>query len=82
VLLHARISDYYSNEYDKLKSGIIALGQHYNELYAQIGEKEIINHEMIEGGVFVTTYANGVRVCVNYNLYEAAGMDPMAYEIY
>lgn len=33
----------------------------------QVSYEPIINHEMLQSGVYSTTYANGIKVIVNYN---------------
>lgn len=38
----------------------------YMPLLEKVWDQEIINHQQVADGVFVTTYANGVRVAVNY----------------
>jgi len=36
----------------------------------QIGTEEITGHKVLQAGVYQTTYAGGVQVLVNYNLYD------------
>jgi len=67
TLLRAAISDYIAHEYGRIRDDIVGLAHAYAEAFAQIGTKEIVNHEMLMSNVFATTYVNGVRVYVNYN---------------
>jgi len=73
VLLHGNVSNYFSHEYRRLSDDIRWVAHAYTQAFEQIGTKEIANHEMLMAGVFVTTYANGVRVYVNYNLFPVQG---------
>ena len=73
VLLLGNVSNYFSHEYRRLSEDIRWLANAYAEAFEQIGTKEIANHETLMRGVFVTTYANGVRVYVNYNLFPVSG---------
>ena len=86
ILLRAAISDYFSHEFGRLRNDIIDLANAYAAAFAQIGTKEIANHEMLRANVFVTTYANGVRVYVNYNRFpvyldEERRLEPLGFEI-
>lgn len=84
-LIEAGISDYYSVHYGDLKDDILAFYSTYKTAKATIGSGEIVGHRMLSEKVFETTYANGVKVLVNYNLYatEAEGhaLDALGYEI-
>lgn len=70
ALKHSDYSYLYSVQYSVIKDKIDAV---YNECQAireEIGTNEIVDHECIQDGVYVTTYKNGVKVYTNYNLYE------------
>ena len=73
ALINIGVTYYFSHEYRRLRDDILWLAQSYEEAFARIGTKEIVNHETLQPGVFVTTYANGVRVYVNYNLFSVSG---------
>ena len=47
----------------------MTLYEAYKEEFSKIGCMEIANHEALLNGVFKTTYANGVQVITNYNMY-------------
>ncbi len=69
-IMALRETSYYSVNFDLLKEDIKAFYNEYTEAFAQVGTKEIANHEVVESNVFVTTYANDVKVLTNYNNYE------------
>jgi len=75
LLLNEGISRYFSHEYRRLREDILWLANAQKEAFAQIGTTEIVHHEMLLSGVFVTTYATGARVYVNYNLFPVSGED-------
>lgn len=85
TLLSAFISCYFSHEYRRLRNDILWLANAYEEAFALIGIKEISHHKTLAPGVFVTTYANGVRVYVNYNLFPVSGegfeLDALGFKI-
>jgi hypothetical protein len=69
VLMEAHISTYFAAEYAHAAPVVKDLAARYQQAFARIGVKEIVNHETIAPNVFVTTYVNGIRVYVNYNPY-------------
>lgn len=85
VLKNTVHSEFLSREYGKIEQDIKALYDAYEEAFAQIQCMEITGHRMFEDGVFETTYANGVRVIVNYNMYsvicEGQKLPPLGYLI-
>ena len=84
-LIKAGVSEYYSVKFDDLKADILAFYDTYKVAKQQIGCAEIADHRMLSEKVFETTYANGVKVLVNYNLFavEAEGdtLDALGYRI-
>lgn len=70
VLQDSDYSYLYSVQYPLIKDKIEAVYQECREIRSQIGTSEITGHECLAGGVFRTTYATGVQVTVNYNLYD------------
>lgn len=85
VLMEAKISRFFAAEYAHAAPSIKSLYAEYRAAFNQIGTKEIIRHETLESGVFMTTYVNGVKVLVNYNLYEISSgayrLGPLDYLI-
>lgn len=77
--------DYFSREYGLVSEDIKTLYGKYQEAFAQIQCMEIAGHRALMEGVFETTYANGVRVMTNYNIYpvicEEGELAPLGYLI-
>ncbi len=84
-LKKTRHADFISREYRLIKQDIQSLYERYEEAFAKIGCTEIAGHRIILEGVFETTYANGVRVITNYNMYsvtcEAGELSPLGFLI-
>lgn len=70
VLQDSDYSYLYSVQYPLIKDKIEAVYQECREIRSKIGTSEITGHECPAEGVYRTTYATGVQVTVNYNLYE------------
>lgn len=68
-LKNTRHADFISREYALVKADILELYSRYEEAFSKICCMEITNHRALSFGVFETTYANGVRVVTNYNMY-------------
>jgi hypothetical protein len=77
VLSKARITQYLAAHYEDAAQTIKSLDAAYKAAFARIGTKEIVRHETLSHDVFLTTYANGVRVLVNYGVGTTVG----AYEL-
>lgn len=66
-------SDYgylYSVQYPLIRDKIEAVYRECSEIRSRIGTSEITGHECLADGVYRTSYATGVQVTVNYNLYD------------
>ncbi len=63
-------SDLYSTEYSLIAEDIKAMSATIKEEFQKIGTTEIVNHEILDEKVFVTTYATGVKVVANYNTFD------------
>lgn len=70
VLQDSDYSYLYSVQYPLIKDKIEAVYRECSEIRSQIGTSEITGHECLAEGVYRTTYATGVQVTVNYNLYD------------
>ncbi|MDE7298183.1 MAG: hypothetical protein K2N94_05065, partial [Lachnospiraceae bacterium] len=67
-----KYTDYHyllSAQYDLLKDDIKAMYTKIADIRSKIGTNEIAGHACLAERVYRTTYANGVEVIVNYNLY-------------
>lgn len=62
-------SNYYTIDFDTWKSDVTTLYAKFNDVFATLQDQEIEDHTESKdvAGVFITTYANGTRVAVNYN---------------
>ena len=61
-------SNYYTIDFDTWKSDVLGLYGKFNRVFASLQDQEITNHESASvDGVYITTYANGTRIAVNYN---------------
>lgn len=70
VLQNSDYSYLYSVQYPLIKDKIEAVYRECSEIRSRIGTSEITGHECLADGVYRTTYATGVQVTVNYNLYD------------
>ena len=70
VLKNSDFSYLYSAQFRLLEDKIKDVFQECASIRSRIGTNEITGHEVIDGGVYHTTYAGGAEVYVNYNLYE------------
>lgn len=61
----------FSLQEEKIKS----IYEECSSIRDQIGTGEITGHEVLQDGVYRTTYGNGVQVMVNYNLYNVTLSD-------
>jgi len=75
VLKNTDFSYLYSAQFELLEPQIRKVYEECAALRAQIGTGEITGHRVVEEGVYETSYANGVVVLVNYNLYDVTLSD-------
>ncbi len=84
-LIYTNSSDIYSSEYDVYKSTIAEYTRALKELNDKVSGAFITGHEIMDNGVNVVTYSNGVTVYVNYNSYaetvDGHTIDAMSYEV-
>ena len=77
--------NFLSREYALIRDDIKGLYEEYEAAFDQIRCMEITGHRVLAEGVFETTYANGVKVVTNYNMYpvtcEAGDLDALGYLI-
>lgn len=83
ILKENNYNELYSTQYDILKEDIKNISETVDSTFKAIGTTEIAGHEIIADKVFVTTYATGVKVVVNYNTFgvdtEYGHIDKMGY---
>lgn len=75
VLKNSDFSYLFSAQYSLLEEKIRAVYEECVSIRSQIGTNEIIGHEVLEDGVYQTTYGNGTVALVNYNLYDVTLVD-------
>ena len=70
VLKDSDYSYLFSAQYSLLEQKIKAVYEECVSIRNKIGTDEIVDHEVLEDGIYRTTYGNGTEVLVNYNLYD------------
>ena len=60
-------SGFYAAHYDSWKEDAVATINRYQEDMAGLNQQSIVDHEMRDSGVAVTTYEDGTKVYVNYS---------------
>lgn len=84
-LKNTRHANFISREYALIKQDIQELYDRYEEAFLQVRCMEIADHKALAEGVYETTYANGVRVVTNYNMYpvtcEEGDLSPLGFLI-
>lgn len=61
------MSRFYSTYYKDWEKEITSWYQSYNEALGDVQDQFIMDHRMLDEGVFETIYENGKRIVVNYN---------------
>lgn len=87
VLKNTSYDYLYSMDFGNLQDTIKNVEKECADIFTKIGSSEITDHRIITDGVFETTYGNGTKVMVNYNLTEASlpdgsTMTPESYVIF
>ena len=65
----------YSVSYENYQDEIREVYDTCVNISNRIGTNEITDHKVLQEQVFETTYANGTKVIVNYNLYDVTLAD-------
>jgi hypothetical protein len=61
-------SRFYSTNYLDWTEEMVTLYKRYNETLGKVRQETITGHEQLAENVFQTTYSNGTRIVVNYNV--------------
>ena len=84
-LIDTNSSDIYSSQYDVYKDEIL---QYTNELKAvneKVAGAVITGHEILDSGVRIVTYSNGVKIYLNYSsaaqTVDGVSIDTMSYKV-
>lgn len=84
-LIYTNSCDIYSSEYSVYKSTIVEYTQALRELNDKVSGAFIIGHDIMDNGITVVTYSNGVKVYVNYSsstgTVDGHTIDAMSYEV-
>ena len=84
-LIYTNSSDVYSSQYDVYKNEIVTYTAELKALNEKVQGSFIRNHELLDNGVTVVTYDNGVKVYVNYSAAEQTvdnvTIASMSYEV-
>lgn len=87
LLKNTIYSFYYSTEYQKWSEKIKDIYEECRTLSEKIGTNQITGHSYLDDGVYMTNYASGVSVIVNYNksaviLEDGSKLSAMSYILY
>ena len=84
-LLYTNSSDVYSSEYAVYREIILEYARSLKALNEKVSGAFIVGHEIMENGVTVVTYDNGVKIYVNYSLadqtVDGITIGAMSYEV-
>ena len=69
-LQHSDFNYLYSVQYSVIREKLTDVYEECVKIRDAVKTNEITNHEILADGVFRTSYASGVSVIVNYNLYD------------
>jgi hypothetical protein len=82
-LISTNSSNYYSTEYTLYHDLILEMYSYMNDVFKYVQGSAWINREVVAPGVIINTYANGVKVIINYteDTYNGLGqtVDPLDY---
>lgn len=65
ALIYSNSNDIYSSRYGVYRDLILSYYQELKSVHEQVEGAYIINHEVMENGLTVVTYDNGVRIYIN-----------------
>ncbi len=84
-LIYTNSADLYSSKYSVYKNDIIEYDKALKQVYEQVKDSCIIDHERLDSGVTVVTYDNGVKIYVNYSneavSVDGITVDAMSYKV-
>jgi len=84
-LIYTNSSDIYSSQYDVYKNEIVEYTQKLKEVNKAVEGAVIENHEILENGVRVVSYSNGVRIYLNYSrnsqTVDGHSLESMSYKV-
>lgn len=85
LLMATNSSNYYSTEYTLYKNLIATIYERVDRALGQVMGSDWINRTVVENGVIVNTYSNGVEIVINYTdepfTYKGITIGPVSYEV-
>ena len=66
TVVSSKFSSLYASDYNGQREKILATINSVNEILQKTSGKEISRHTVLENGLRITEYANGVKIAVNY----------------
>jgi hypothetical protein len=84
-LINTNSSDIYSSQYDVYKDEITLYANELKAVNEAVAGAMIIGHEILDNGVRVVTYNNGVQIYLNYSsaaqTVNGVSIDTMSYKV-
>ena len=84
-LIYTNSSDIYSSQYEVYKNEIIEYTEKLGEVNAAVEGAVITGHEILENGVRVVSYSNGVKIYLNYSrssqTVDGISLESMSYKV-
>ncbi len=84
-LIYTNSSDIYSSQYDVYKAEIVEYTNELKAVNEAVAGATIEGHEILDNGVRVVTYSNGVQIYLNYSsaaqTVDGVSIDTMSYKV-
>ena len=84
-LIYTNSSDIYSSQYDVYKDEIIEYTNELKAVYEAVAGAVITGHKILDNGVRIVTYSNGVKIYLNYSsaaqTVNGVSIDTMSYKV-
>lgn len=84
-LIYTNSSDIYSSQYETYKSTIVEYAEELSSVNDKVSGAYIVGHEILDNGIRVVTYSNGVKIYLNYGETQAQAdgytIDAMSYKV-
>lgn len=84
-LIYTNSSDIYSSQYETYKSTIVEYAEELSGVNDKVSGAYIVGHEILDNGIRVVTYSNGVKIYLNYGETQAQAdgytIDAMSYKV-
>ena len=84
-LIYTNSSDVYSSQYDVYKDEIVTYTNELKAVNEAVAGAVITGHEILDNGVRIVTYSNGVQIYLNYSsaaqTVDGVSIDTMSYKV-